>query len=136
MTIPSTELNNIISVRDFHKDLGVLLQSNLSWTKQYTALYARKHIKLLVYSGALSPLLTLSPLEDKFMFLLLDHKCPTVVYFGALHLSKISKCAAQKHEICHRPWVRRAVNYKEHLNHLKLLPLMHHFELADSMFLV
>ncbi len=28
------------------------------------------------------------------------------------------------------------LNYKERLNHLKLLPLMYYFELADIMFLV
>ncbi len=102
-----------------------------------TALYARKHIKLLVYSGALSPLLTLSPLEDNFT---LGHKCPTVVYFGALHLSRILKslkvCSAEARNLSSAMSTHAGLNYKERLNHLKLLPLMHHFELADIMFLV
>ncbi len=93
------------------------------------------HIKLLVYSGALSPLLTLSPpLEDNFMFLLLGHKCPTVVYFGALHLSRILKslkvCSAEARNLS-SAIEYAGLNYKERQNHLKLLPLM---QLADIMF--
>ena len=124
-----------ISISQCHRDLGILVRSNLSWANYYSKLCSRAYgslcmIRRNTFSAALS--------VRKTLYLSLV-RC---------HLSYCSQlwrpCFIKDIELFERVQRRATkfitgnyeVNYKDRLLSLGLLPLMYWFEVLDIMFLV
>ncbi len=130
--------NNIISVRDCHKDLGVLLQSNLSWTKQYSLICSKAYKTLGLLRRSFSSSNSLATRRQLYISLVRSQMSYCSLLWRPTLIKDIKKLESvqrrsTKFVIGHE---YAGLNYKDRLNHLKLLPLMYRFELADIMFLV
>ena len=126
----------IVSV-DKHKDLGVIVQKNLSWSDHIAAACAKAYkslylIRRTLFGSPSSPSLKL-------------HLYKSLVRSNLSYCSQLWRPQLLKDIICLEKVQRRATkfilndfssDYKSRLISLNLLPLMYWYELQDLMFLV
>ena len=126
----------IVSV-DKHKDLGVIIQKNLSWSDHISAACAKAYKSLYLIRRTLSD----SPSSPSLKL----HLYKSLVRSKLSYCSQLWRPQLLKDIICLERVQRRATkfilndfssDYKSRLISLNLLPLMYWYELQDLMFLV
>jgi len=127
-----------ISTRDTHRDLGILLQCDLSWANYYDSICSKayKILGLLRHSFSLSH--SVATKRKQYISLVRSQ----LTYCSQLWRPALIKDIRTLEQI-----QRRATkfilgtsyphpDYKQRLIALNLLPLMYYFEIADIMFMV
>ena len=127
---------NDISVQDTHRDLGILLQSNLNWTQHtHICFKAYKILGLLKRSFCNSnSILTMRKLYISLVRSQLSYCSPLWRPCLINDIRKLEQ--VQRRATKFVLGQTHSQNYKQRLIDLDLLPLMYYFELTDIMFLV
>ncbi len=122
----------------FRCTVHLLLQSNLSWTKHYSLICSKAYKTLGLLRRSFSSSNSLATRIQLYVSLVRSQMSYCSLLWRPALIKDIKRLESvqrrsTKFVIGHE---YAGLNYKERLNHLKLLPLVHHFELADIMFLV
>lgn len=130
--------SNTISVSDCHRDLGVLLQSNLNWSNHYDLICSKAYKVLNLLRRSFSSSNSVATRRKFYISLVRSQMSYCSQLWRPSLIKDIKKLEsvqrrATKFIIGHE---YSGLNYKERLTHLNLMPLMCYYELADIMFLV
>ena len=130
--------SNAISVSDCHRDLGVLLQSNLNWSNHYNLMCSKAYRVLNLIRRSFSSSNSVVTRRSLYISLVRSQMSYCSQLWRPFLIKDIKKLEsvqrrATKFIIGSE---QKGLNYKERLIHLNLLPLMCYYELSDIMFLV
>ena len=126
-----------ISTRDTHRDLGIMLQSDLNWASHYNLICSRAYRILGLLKHSFSMSLSVAAKRKLYISLVRSQ----LTYCSQLWRPALIKDIRKLEQI-----QRRATkfilgtshphpDYKHRLIALNLLPLMYYFEIADIMFM-
>ena len=125
-----------ISEVESHKDLGIILANDLSWTKHYEHILSKAYRKLGLVRRTFSVYCTVSTRKKLYISLIRSQ----LIYGSQIWRPMLSK-DIQKLERLQRRATKFILldyssDYRDRLLSLKLLPLMMVYELNDIMFFV
>ena len=127
----------LITPRENHRDLGLILQQNLGWSNHYDLISGKAYGQLSLICRTLFSFSTSTSTKLKLYLSLVRSQ---LSYCSQLWRPAFIKDINALERIQRRAtkFILRNPNmtYKERLTQLKLLPLMYHFELADIMFFI
>ncbi len=83
-----------VSVRDTHRDLGVIMQSDLSWNDHYGHICSKAYKILGLIKRSFSKSGTVLTKRKLYTYPLCVHNCLTAVSFGGLSVEKYPKIGA------------------------------------------
>ena len=130
------DLNNSVQRLDQHRDLGVFLSTDLSWTAHYEKICCNAYRSLYLIRRSFSSALPVNLKRDLYLAL---------VRSQLIYCSQVWRPKLIKEILLLERKQRRATkiilndyksDYKSRLNSTRLLPLMYWFELQDIIFLV
>ena len=134
---PSYSTNNTtIQPSTKHRDLGLILSSDLSWSSHYNHISRRAYFSLYLIRRSFSTTLPIHLKKHLYLSLVRSHLTYCSQIWRPRHLKDI---------LCLERIQRRATkyilsdshsDYKSRLISLQLLPLMYWFDLQDVLFLV
>ena len=80
--VPTYTINHPrVSSTNHHKDLGVIMTSNLSWSRHHHLIITRAYRSLGLIRRSFSTTIPPTP-NSSFLYLLSDHSWPTALPFG------------------------------------------------------
>ncbi len=135
---PYTLDDKPILVKECHRDLGLLIQQSLNWSKHYNHITAKAYAVLSQLKRTFSP--SNSQFTKKRLYLALVHSQITYcsqlwrpMLMGDIIALERTQRRASKFVVGS---ISTSLNYKARLILLHILPLMYYLELADIMFFV
>ena len=116
---------NAISVSDCHRDLGVLLQSNLNRSNQYNLMCSKAYKVLNLVRRSFSSSNSVVTRRSLYISLVRSQKSYCSQFWRPLLIKDIKKLeSVQRRATKTIGSEQKGINYKERLIHLNLLPLI------------
>ena len=130
--------SNFITSKDTHRDLGIMLQTNLNWSNHYDHICCKAYRVLSLLRRSFSSTNSISTKKKLYISLVRSQ----LTYCSQMWKPALIKDIKKLEKLQRRAtkfilgYHLSGLDYKDRLIQLKLLPLMYFFELADIMFLV
>lgn len=119
-----------------HRDLGVVVCQDLSWSDHYSAICTKAYASLHLIRRNISPLSGTEIKKTLYLTLVRSHLSYCSQLWRPMLIKDIQLLEQVQRRATKFITNDYAADYKERLKRLKLLPLMHWYELQDIMFLV